>query len=41
MGMIIVLLVLITITVAIIMIRNNIVRHHNASILAWSDVATY
>ncbi len=41
MGMIIVLLVLITITVAIIMIRNNIVRHHNASIRAWSDVATY
>lgn len=24
-----------------IVIRNNIVRHHNATIRAWSDVASY
>ena len=32
---------MIAVVVACIMIRNNIVRHHNASIRAWSDVASY
>ena len=41
MGMIIVFLVLIIVTVAIIMFRNNIVSHHNVSIRAWSDVSTF
>lgn len=29
------------IIVAVIMIRNNIIRHHNASIRAWADVASF
>jgi LemA protein len=41
MGLLIFLLLIIAVVVACIMIRNNIVRHHNASIRAWSDVATY
>ena len=41
MGLLIFLLLIIAVIVACIMIRNNIVRHHNASIRAWSDVATY
>jgi LemA protein len=41
MGLLIFLLLIIAVVVACIMIRNNIVRHHNASIRAWSDVASY
>ncbi|OTG66991.1 hypothetical protein B9T25_09520 [Acinetobacter sp. ANC 4470] len=41
MGLLIFLLLIIAAVVACVMIRNNIVRHHNASIRAWSDVATY
>ncbi len=41
MGLLIFLLLIIAVIVACIMIRNNIVRHHNASIRSWSDVATY
>ena len=38
MGLLIFLLFIIAAIVACVMIRNNIVRHHNASIRAWSDV---
>ena len=41
MGLLIFLLFIIAAIVACVMIRNNIVRHHNASIRAWSDVASY
>lgn len=41
MGLLIFLFLIIAVVVACIMIRNNIVRHHNASIRAWSDVAGY
>ena len=41
MGLLIFLLLIIAVVVACIMIRNNIVRHHNASVRAWSDVASY
>ena len=41
MGLLIFFLLIIAVIVACIMIRNNIVRHHNASIRAWSDVASY
>ena len=41
MGLLIFLLLIIAVIVACIMIRNNIVRHHNASVRAWSDVASY
>ena len=41
MGLLIFLLLIIAAIVACVMIRNNIVRHHNASIRAWSDVASY
>lgn len=41
MGFIIFLGLISILILAIIMIRNNIVRHHNASIRAWADVATY
>ena len=41
MGFLIFIFLIIGIIVVTIMIRNNIVRHHNATIRAWSDVATY
>ncbi len=41
MGLLIFLLIIIAIVFGVIVIRNNIVRHHNATIRAWSDVATY
>ena len=41
MGLLIFFLIIIAIVFGIIVIRNNIVRHHNATIRAWSDVATY
>ena len=41
MGFLILCLVIVALIVAIIMIRNSIVRHHNATIRAWSDVASY
>lgn len=41
MGLLIFLLLIVAMFIAGIMIRNNIVRHHNASIRAWSDVASY
>lgn len=41
MGLLIFLLLIIAVVIACIMIRNNIVRHHNASVRAWSDVASY
>ena len=41
MGLFILLLLIIIGIVAIIFIRNNIVRHHNATIRAWSDVTSY
>ena len=40
-GLLIFFLIIIAIEFGIIVIRNNIVRHHNATIRAWSDVATY
>ena len=41
MGFIVFVIIPILVIVAIIMIRNSIVRHHNATIRAWSDVASY
>lgn len=41
MGLFIFLLLIILAVVATILIRNTIVRHHNATIRAWSDVASY
>jgi hypothetical protein len=41
MGLLIFFLIIIAIVFGVIVIRNNIVRHHNATIRAWSDVATY
>ena len=41
MGLLIFLLIIIAIVFGVIVIRNNIVRHYNATIRAWSDVATY
>lgn len=41
MGLLIFLLLIVATVVACILIRNTIVRHHNASIRAWSDVASY
>ena len=41
MGFLILCLFIVALIVAIIMIRNSIVRHHNATIRAWSDVASY
>lgn len=35
------LLLIIAAIFGCIVIRNNIVRHHNATIRAWSDVASY
>ena len=41
MGLGIFLLLMLALVILAIMIRNTIVRHHNASIRAWSDVASY
>ena len=41
MAFIIFVVIPIAVIIAIIMIRNGIVRHHNATIRAWSDVASY
>ena len=41
MGLFIFLLLIILAIVATIWIRNNIVRHYNATIRAWSDVVSY
>lgn len=41
MGFLIFCLIMVAAIVAIIMIRNNIVRHHNSTIRAWADVASY
>ncbi|RKG30432.1 LemA family protein [Acinetobacter tianfuensis] len=41
MGLLIFFLLICAAAIACIVIRNNIVRHHNATIRAWSDVATY
>ena len=41
MGLLIVLLIIMAIVFGVIVIRNNIVRHCNATMRAWSDVATY
>ena len=41
MGLLIFFLIIIAIVFGVIVIRNNIVRHHNVTIRAWSDVATY
>lgn len=41
MGFLIFVVIPAAIIIAIIMIRNTIVRHHNATIRAWSDVASY
>ncbi|AXY55777.1 LemA family protein [Acinetobacter chinensis] len=41
MGLLIFLLVIIAIVVGCVLVRNNIVRHHNATVRAWSDVASY
>lgn len=41
MGLLILLLLIFATVVVCILIRNTIVRHHNASIRAWSDVASY
>jgi len=38
MGLLIFLLIIIAIVFGVIVIRNNIVRHHNATIRAWSDL---
>ena len=41
MGLLIFFLLIIATIFGCIVIRNNIVRHHNATIRAWSDVASY
>ena len=41
MGIAIFLLVVIVLVMLGIMIRNNIVRHHNATIRAWADVTSF
>ena len=41
MGLGIFLMLMLALVILAIMIRNTIVRHHNASIRAWSDVASY
>lgn len=41
MAFLVFVLLPIALIIAIIMIRNSIVRHHNATIRAWSDVASY
>ena len=41
MGIAIFLLVVIILVILGIMIRNNIVRHHNATIRAWADVTSF
>ncbi len=41
MGFLILCLIIVALIITIIMIRNSIVRHHNATIRAWSDVASY
>ncbi|WP_180110504.1 MULTISPECIES: LemA family protein [unclassified Acinetobacter] len=41
MGLLIFVLIIIALVIGAIMIRNSIVRHHNATIRAWSDVASY
>ncbi len=41
MGFVVFVIIPILLIVAIIMIRNSIVRYHNATIRAWSDVASY
>ena len=41
MGLIIFLLLMLALGIAAIVIRNNIIRHHNATQRAWADVATY
>lgn len=41
MGLIIFLLLMLAFGIAAIVIRNNIIRHHNATQRAWADVATY
>ena len=41
MGLLIFFLLIIAAIFGCIVIRNNIVRHHNATIRAWSDVASY
>jgi len=41
MGLLIFLLLIVAVVIACIAIRNNIVRHHNATVRAWADVATY
>lgn len=41
MGFLILCLIIVALIVTIIMIRNSIIRHHNATIRAWSDVASY
>lgn len=41
MAFLVFVLIPIAVIVAIIMLRNSIVRHHNATIRAWSDVASY
>ena len=41
MGIAIFLLVVIVLVILGIMIRNNIVRHHNATIRAWADVTSF
>ena len=41
MGIAIFLLVVIVLVMLGIMIRNNIIRHHNATIRAWADVTSF
>ncbi|ANF82481.1 hypothetical protein A3K93_09955 [Acinetobacter sp. NCu2D-2] len=41
MGFLIFFVIPVCIIIAIIFIRNSIVRHHNATVRAWSDVASY
>lgn len=41
MGLLIFLAIIIAFIIFIIMLRNNIIRHHNATIRAWADVASF
>lgn len=41
MGFLVFVVIPIVVIIAIILLRNRIVRHHNATIRAWSDVASY
>ena len=40
-GLLVILLIIVGFVVMVVMLRNGIVRHHNATIRAWSDVTSF